>query len=332
MPKLSVIVPAYNSQSTLDLCLSAIKKSTHKNYELIVVNDGSTDQTFAIARKFTNHIISFPRNKGKQTARKAGIAKSRGQIIVNIDSDVIIKPDSLQIISGYFHQHPNISAVTGLLEWDNPFPNFPTLYKNLYMNFYFSQLPRKITFLYGSIFAVKKASLKQLSFPRHLKNSEDSEIGQQLIKQAQEIHLIKSLKVIHIKTYTLKTLLINDFMVPYDWAQIFILHQGWNQIGKYRTGYMHASKTQIVSLFLVPMITIFIALSFLYTCSMFFTIFILSIWIITNYRFFKFLCQKKGLLFTLRSISLTFFDHLIMAIGIFCGTLNIYRKLLFNRH
>jgi O-antigen biosynthesis protein len=85
-PKMSVIVCSYNGARTLRQCLGALVSLDYPSYEVIVVNDGSTDDTPAIAQDFPVRLINQP-NKGLSAARNVGLAASNGNIVAYLDDD-----------------------------------------------------------------------------------------------------------------------------------------------------------------------------------------------------------------------------------------------------
>ena len=85
-PKISVVVCTYNGARTLRQCLSALAELDYPNYEVIVVNDGSTDDTAFIAREFAVRLINQS-NQGLSAARNTGLAASEGEIVAYIDDD-----------------------------------------------------------------------------------------------------------------------------------------------------------------------------------------------------------------------------------------------------
>ena len=95
--KVSIIVPIYNTKKYLEACLSSIKNQTHKNLEIILVDDGSTDNSGKIADAFakSNKCIKVihQKNAGQSAARNAGLKKATGDFISFIDSDDEIAPD-----------------------------------------------------------------------------------------------------------------------------------------------------------------------------------------------------------------------------------------------
>lgn len=92
---LSVIVPVYCDAAALGKCLASIYLSEYPAYEVIVVNDASTDNSAAVAKSFGCRIIELNKNSGVATARNVGAAAAKGAILVFLDSDVVIEPDTL---------------------------------------------------------------------------------------------------------------------------------------------------------------------------------------------------------------------------------------------
>jgi GT2 family glycosyltransferase len=91
----SVIIPAYNSQKTIENCLIAIMDASPRNKEIIVIDDASTDKTYEIVSRFPVKLFKLNKNSGPATARNYGFKQSTGDIVIFIDSDVIILKDTL---------------------------------------------------------------------------------------------------------------------------------------------------------------------------------------------------------------------------------------------
>ena len=97
----SIIVPAYNAESTIDRCISSVRNQTLESWEIIVVDDGSTDSTAEIVSEFCVRDCRIKlvsqRNSGRSVARNLGIQTARGKWIVFLDSDDYLYPESLNI-------------------------------------------------------------------------------------------------------------------------------------------------------------------------------------------------------------------------------------------
>ena len=89
MSLISVIIPAYNAQKTIYRCLESILNQTYRNIEVIVVNDGSSDDTENICRQFEDERVRIvnQKNQGVSQARNTGIVLAQGKYICFVDSD-----------------------------------------------------------------------------------------------------------------------------------------------------------------------------------------------------------------------------------------------------
>ena len=100
-PSISVVVCSYNGSRTIRHCLEGLKKVEYPNFEVIVVNDGSTDGTEAIAKEYGFRVISIP-NGGLSNARNVGMRASKGEIVAYIDDDAIPDPQWLTYLAQTF--------------------------------------------------------------------------------------------------------------------------------------------------------------------------------------------------------------------------------------
>lgn len=96
MPTISAIVPVYNTEKTLSRCLDSILAQTFDDFEIIIVDDGSPDNAYAVAKHYAEHdsrimILRQP-NQGLGAARNAGLSHARGEFISFIDSDDYVNP------------------------------------------------------------------------------------------------------------------------------------------------------------------------------------------------------------------------------------------------
>lgn len=108
----SIIVPAYNSASTIKECIEAIKsQNTQEKFEVIVVDDGSTDNTAEIAKKCGAKVFSQS-NSGPARARNLGAQKAKGEILVFTDSDCVPEKNWLTEMLAPFSE-AKVSAVQG---------------------------------------------------------------------------------------------------------------------------------------------------------------------------------------------------------------------------
>jgi poly-beta-1,6 N-acetyl-D-glucosamine synthase len=117
-PLVSILIPAYNEGITLENCVVSLFKQTYENYEIVIVNDGSTDDTEKVAWRlrdeYKHHRIRVysQANGGKAAALNLGIKKAKGEIVVSMDADSMFLPDAVEQLVLSFHD-PEVAAVGG---------------------------------------------------------------------------------------------------------------------------------------------------------------------------------------------------------------------------
>lgn len=98
--RVSVVIPVYNREKTISYCLESVLKQTFPAFEIIVIDDNSTDDTVKIVKSITDkriHLITMPSNKGAQAARNMGIKLATGNYIAFLDSDDEWLPEKLEV-------------------------------------------------------------------------------------------------------------------------------------------------------------------------------------------------------------------------------------------
>lgn len=110
--KISIVIPAYNEEGVLAETLRHATTQAYPDYEVIVVNNASTDGTDAIARSFLNVRVVLEPNKGLLHARERGRTEATGELIANMDADCLPAPDWLTRGAQAF-VHPHVVAITG---------------------------------------------------------------------------------------------------------------------------------------------------------------------------------------------------------------------------
>ena len=113
-PKISILVPAYNEEKVIARTIEGLIETEYPNKEIVVIDDGSKDQTFSIMNNYKNKVkVLHKENGGKASAINFGLAYSTGEIIVIVDADTIIGRDSLVHLVKGFTVDKNVAAVAG---------------------------------------------------------------------------------------------------------------------------------------------------------------------------------------------------------------------------
>ncbi len=112
MPSVSVIIPTYQLAHLVGQTIDSVLAQTHTDYEIIVVNDGSTDNTKEVLASYGDRItVIHQENQGVAAARNTGIMAARGKYIALLDHDDLWLPNKLEKQVAYLESHPNIGLV-----------------------------------------------------------------------------------------------------------------------------------------------------------------------------------------------------------------------------
>jgi glycosyltransferase involved in cell wall biosynthesis len=129
-PRVSVVMPVYNAETTLAECLTRLYNSSFGDFEVVLVDDGSTDQTRVIARNFPVRIVNTSGRVGPAAARNLGARVAEGELLVFIDSDVMIRADTLgQVVERF--ATGDVEGVVGVQAAAMRHRDLVSQYKNL---------------------------------------------------------------------------------------------------------------------------------------------------------------------------------------------------------
>lgn len=111
----SVIIPAYNQGRYLDSAIRSVLEQTRQDFEIVVVDDGSTDDTRAVAQAFGDPRVRYvyQENRGLAGARNTGLRYSLGQYVSFLDSDDRLLPENLELLAGALDRLPTVGFVAG---------------------------------------------------------------------------------------------------------------------------------------------------------------------------------------------------------------------------
>jgi biofilm PGA synthesis N-glycosyltransferase PgaC len=122
-PQVSVIIPVYNNQDTLEACLASLASQDYPldRMEILLIDNGSQDRSFEIFSRLQN-VLPFPLswhsiiNQGKAWALNAGIHLSHGAYIINVDGDTCLASDAVRLVVQAMEAEPDLGAITGAVD------------------------------------------------------------------------------------------------------------------------------------------------------------------------------------------------------------------------
>src|SRR5215204_5307150 len=112
-PLVSVIIPCYNQAHFLGEAIESVLAQSYPHFEIIVVDDGSTDNTFEVASHYSKVRLIRQENRGVSRARNAGLRESEGSYVVFLDADDRLLPGALDAGLECFEAHPESAFVDG---------------------------------------------------------------------------------------------------------------------------------------------------------------------------------------------------------------------------
>ena len=209
-PIISVIMAVFNGEEYIKSAVDSILSQTFGDFELIVVNDGSQDNTLKILQSFTDdrmQVISNSKNEGLAKSLNTGISRARGHYIARQDADDISLPQRLQKQFDYMQRYPKI-AVLGTARKTMLSDGSVKLSSSPLESPTFEDLLKKSFFVHGSVM-LRKDSLEKVSgYNEIFHYTEDYDLWLRLAKEAPVANLSEPLYVIrrHEDRITLKNL------------------------------------------------------------------------------------------------------------------------------
>lgn len=134
-PLVSVIVPVHNGEKVIDRCLRAIYESTYRNFEVVVVDDCSTDGTLGVVERYPVKLVSLKKHAGVSKARNLGAESASGEFLVFIDADCILQRDTLELMvrAKLGGKADVIGGTYTLIPYDAE--NFFSTFQSIYVNY-----------------------------------------------------------------------------------------------------------------------------------------------------------------------------------------------------
>lgn len=317
---ISVIIPVYNGGKYLNQCLDALIKSSYKPREIIVVDDGSTDDSVEISLRKGVTVLKMPQRSGPAAARNYGAQIAQGNILLFVDSDVSVNEDTIARLAANFMNNPDIAAIFGSYD-DSPYAtDFLSQFRNLLHHFIHQTSHKEAKTFWTGCGAVYRETFFQLGgFDEGWFSIEDIELGHRIWNNGYKIMLDKDLQVKHLKHWGWRNWLKTDiFYRAVPWSRLILL-------SGYLPNDLNLQTPHIISALLVDLLIIAISLSFvdtrtffgmpLSTIFIFLSLLLIITIIILNRRLYYFFLQKKGIKFMILAIPTHFFYYFYSSIA-----------------
>jgi glycosyltransferase involved in cell wall biosynthesis len=218
-PSLSVVIPVHNGGRDFEHCLRRLRDALQAEHELIVVDDGSTDGSAALAESFGAVVVRNATAQGPASARNTGAKAASAPLIFFLDADVAVHPDTLQRAAARFQAHPDLAALFGSYDDLPTAPGMVSQFRNLLHHYVHQQgsfvaeaRPAR-TFWTGCGAIRRQVFLDFGGFDPQLYRRpaiEDIELGYRLTRGGCRIILARDVQATHMKRWTLASVLRTD--------------------------------------------------------------------------------------------------------------------------
>lgn len=158
---ISVIIPAYNEEKYLPKVIKSLRNQKNKNFEIIVIDNNSKDNTYKLAKKIADKVYKC-KEQGISPSRNLGAKKSNGEILAFVDADSIASRDWIRIIDKAFRKNEKLTAISGFDSYEHS-----NIFKRIIINlfsygvFYFGKIS---TFLGYPMIIANNLAIKKNTF------------------------------------------------------------------------------------------------------------------------------------------------------------------------
>ncbi len=232
----SVVIPAYNAASTIGACVERLRSCHGRPDQLVVVDDASTDATAEIAEQLGAEVIRKATNRGAGAARNTGSAATTSEIVVFVDADVLVPPDTFTRLREHFAQPQSPAVISAVYSDECPAVTWFARHKNLYSAHMLVHLSDWVSTLNTCMAAIKRDVLNSYGgFDPRWPAGEDTELAITMAASGERLIFDHAIAIEHLKELTLTQLLSEDWKKSY-WLARQVWARGIKSAAKLRSG------------------------------------------------------------------------------------------------
>lgn len=308
-PLLSVVVPAHNNGQDLRRCLAALEEEPEPACEIIVVDDGSTQDLGPIAGGPRVRLLRLADNAGPAAARNHGASQARGEILLFVDADVVVARGTLRRVAEILAARPDVAAVFGSYDARPSAPAVVSQYRNLLHHYVHQTGGVEASTFWAGCGAVRRAAFEAVGgfdAGRYRAPSiEDIELGYRLRAAGHRVLLEPALQVTHLKRWTLASMVRTDVLrraIP--WSRLILER-------RHAPDDLNLRRDQRISVALTGAAVIALAAALLRPALALAAVAAAGGVVAINHRLFRFFHRQRGPAFALACIPL----HLLHYLG-----------------
>lgn len=224
-PLISVVIPVKNGRRTIGRCLEAAMASQFEDFEVVVADDGSTDDTAEIVAKFPSVRLLRLTHRGAAGARNAGAAAATGEILFFIDADCLLEPDAIANAARAMQGADEKLVVGGTYTLAAPDENFFGKFQSAFIHHSETKYPERPDYIASHALVIRRKTFEATGgFPQQfMPIIEDVEYAHRLRRTGHRLVMDASILVRHVFLFNLKGSLRNAFKKSRFWTR-YSLH------------------------------------------------------------------------------------------------------------
>jgi len=312
----SVIVPFHRNLIQLQACLSAIRQSA-PDVELIVAADGAIEDCRPLATTHGARVIVVPGPSGPAVARNRAAAQATGEVLLFVDTDVVVAPDAIAGMRALLDAAPNIAGVFGAYDRQPAATNFMSQFKNLSHAYVHEIANRRASTFWAGLGALRADAFRAVGgfderFARP--SVEDIDLGYRLVSAGYALQLDPQFRGRHLKRWTLWNCIVTDIRargVP--WMQLIQRFQAL-------TNDLNTSMALRLSVVVAYLVVASVALAWLTPWAFVATAALLATLYALNADYYKWFAARRGWGFALRVLPVHLIHHLCNGVSFAVGT------------
>jgi glycosyltransferase involved in cell wall biosynthesis len=321
-PLVSVVMPAHNAAPYLARVLDALAASDlpRSEWELVIVDDASSDSTASVASRYADTVVRLPkRPHGPAYARNRGVEASRGQIVVFLDSDVVVRPTTIRLLAEVFRDATDVGAVFGSYDDRPADPGFVSQYRNLLHHHVHQKNGGESETFWAGAGAVRRTVFEEAGMfdEWHYMRPqiEDIELGARIRHLGYRILLRPDIQVTHLKRWTFLGVVRTDLRdrgIP--WARLLLHRKAF-----VATGSLNLSRREKLSTVAVWLGLLALGIAVIVRSSTWVSIAALgpAVAVFNNLPLLRFFKRARGLVFALQAIPMHLMYYVLNGIS-FC--------------
>lgn len=328
MLSVSVIIPVHNGGEAFRKCIETVAQSISDIDEIIVIADGESDGAWRFADHFPVRILVNETSKGPASARNDGARMAGKDILLFVDADVSVRPNTVDLVRNAFDENQEVAALFGSYDDEPADLAFLSQYRNLLHHYTHQHAEESAGTFWCGCGAVRREIFKEAGgFDDTFTTAsvEDIEFGYRLTQSGHQIRLRKDIQVKHLKRWNGAAMIRTDvFGRAVPWTELILARRALRNDLNLRI----ENRLSVLLVYLFP---ISLLLSILLPAMWIVAAACIAGFVVMNAGFFRLLLRKKGFGFMLKAVPWHAFFYIYSGFGFLLGSWRHLKDTFFNR-